>query len=137
MKLLLPIELGEYIEKEDRDFYQRARLDKQNMVPSLEWTGQSLYDLACSRVSACAVSGKAPKLRDLFDSSISDQRLVDAFSGLRVPRHLFKFLYRLLAAHCQQFTDAAPSWQISPSTFEAQLAVYRKDQHTVDRGLGA
>ena len=42
-----------------------------------------------------------------------------------------------LAAHCQQFTDAAPSWQISPSTFEAQLAVYRKDQHTVDRGLGA
>ena len=23
------------------------------------------------------------------------------------------------------------------STFEAQLAVYRKDQHTVDRGLGA
>jgi hypothetical protein len=137
MKLLLPIELAEYIEKEDRDFYQRARLDKQNMVPSLEWTGQSLYDLACSRVSACGAAGKAPKLRDLFDSSISDQRLVDAFAGLRVPRHLFKFLYRMLAAHCQQYTDASPAWHISPSTFEAQLAVYRKDQHTVDRGLGA
>ena len=39
-------------------------------------------------------------------SSISDQRLVDAFAGLRVPRHLFKFLYRMLAAHCQQYTDA-------------------------------
>ena len=137
MKLLLPIELAEYIEKEDRDFYQRARLDKQNMVPSLEWTGQSLYDLACSRVSACGTAGKTPKLRDLFDPAITDQRLVDAFAGLRVPRHLFKFLYRLLAAHCQQFTDASRTWQVTPSTFEAQLAVYRKDQHAVDRGLGA
>jgi hypothetical protein len=42
LKLLLPIELAAYVDKEDRDFYQRARLDKQNMVPSLEWTGQSL-----------------------------------------------------------------------------------------------
>ena len=137
LKLLLPIELAGFVEKEDRDFYQRARLDKQNMVPSLEWTGQSLYDLANSRVAACAASGASPKLRDLFDESIDDQRLIDAFAGLRVPRHLFKFLYRLLAAHCQQYVESAPAWKVSPSTFEAQLAVYRRDQQAVDRGLGA
>ena len=39
-KLLLPIELSRFIDREDRDFYQRARLDKQNMIPSLEWTGE-------------------------------------------------------------------------------------------------
>ncbi len=45
-KLLLPIELSQYIDREDRDFYQRARLDKQNLIPSLEWTGEALYDVA-------------------------------------------------------------------------------------------
>lgn len=136
LKLLLPIELAGFVEKEDRDFYQRARLDKQNMVPSLEWTGQSLYDLANARVAACAARGATPQLRDLFDESINDARLVDAFAGLRVPRHLFKFLYRTLAAHCQQHVDTAPVWKISPSTFETQLALARRDQQAVDRGLG-
>ena len=50
------------------------------MVPSLEWTGQSLYDLANARVrSLCGADGKQPKLRDLFDDSIDEQRLIDAF----------------------------------------------------------
>ena len=43
-----------------------------------------------------------PWFADLFEESITDARLVDAYAGLRVPRHLFKFLYRTLAAHCQQ-----------------------------------
>ncbi len=57
-KLLLPIELAQYLEREDRDFYQRARLDKQNMVPSLEWTGEALFDVACagSRPARCRAS---------------------------------------------------------------------------------
>jgi hypothetical protein len=137
LKLLLPIELATFVDKEDRDFYQRARLDKQNMVPSLEWSGQSLYDLANARVAACAAKGATPKLRDLFEDSIDDARLVDAFASLRVPRNLFKFLYRLLAAHCQQHVDSNPVWKIAPSTFETQLALYRRDQQAVDRGLGA
>ena len=35
-KLLLPIELWRFVEREEREFYQRSRLDKQNMIPSLE-----------------------------------------------------------------------------------------------------
>ena len=50
-KLLLPSELAHYLDREDRDFHQRARLDKQNLVRSLEWTGQSLYDVANARLS--------------------------------------------------------------------------------------
>ena len=137
LKLLLPIELAGYVEKENRDFYQRARLDKQNMVPSLEWSGESLYDLANARVAACAAKGSKPQLRDLFEDGVDERRLIDAFATLRVPRHLFKFLYRLLAAHCQQYVDTQPAWKIAPSTFETQLALYRRDQAAVDRGLGA
>jgi hypothetical protein len=135
LKMLLPSELVVYMEKEDRDFYQRARLDKQNMIPSLEWTGESLYDLANARVKACAAEGRSPKLRDLMEDTISDQRLIESFRTLRVPRHLFKFLYRLLVAHCHAYTDDNPHWKVAPETFEATLAVYRRDQDAADRGL--
>ena len=134
LKLLLPIELADFVQGESRDFYQRARLDKQNMIPSLEWTGESLYDLVNSRVEACADSGQKPQLRDLFDESIDNQRLIVAFASLRVPRHLFKFLYRMLVAHCQAHVDNEPVWQIDSSTFESQLALAQREQYNADRG---
>jgi hypothetical protein len=136
-KLLLPIELSQYIDREDRDFYQRARLDKQNMIPSLEWTGEALFDVATARLKACALPGRSPALRDLFDDSINDARLTAAFRGLRVPRHLFKFMYRLFVAHCNAHTDEAPSWKISSERFESVLALYSRDQDAFDRGLRA
>ncbi len=134
-KLLLPIELSQYIDREDRDFYQRARLDKQNLMPSLEWTGEALYDVASARIKACAMPDAKPTLRDLFDPAISDRRLVDAFRGLRVPRHLFKFMYRLFVAHCNAYTDDEPGWKISSERFESVLALYSRDQDAFDRGL--
>lgn len=136
-KLLLPIELSYFIDREDREFYQRARLDKQNLIPSLEWTGEALYDVANARLEACALPGKSPKLRDLFDPAISDRRLIEALRALRVPRHLFKFMYRVLTAHCNAFTADQPAWRISPETFESALALYLRDQDAFDRGLGA
>ncbi len=136
-KLLLPIELSYFIDREDRDFYQRARLDKQNMIPSLEWSGEALYDVANSRLKACAANGRAPTLRDLFDPSVDDRRLITALRTLRVPRHLFKFLYRAFVAHSNAHTDDNPAWQISGETFESQLALYQRDQDAFDRGMGA
>ena len=137
IKLMLPSDLKSYIDREDRDFFQRARLDKQNMVPSFEWTAEALDDVANSRLAACALDGRRPTMRDWFVDSISDQRLFDAMRQLRVPRHLFKFLYRLLVAHCNTYTDKEPVWKISAETFEATLAVYLKDQDAYDRGVGA
>jgi hypothetical protein len=137
LKLMLPVELTQYLEREDSDFYQRARLDKQNTVRSLEWTGQALYDVTNARLQACAANGAAPTLRDLFDEGVSDQRLLEALRSLRVPRAAFKFLYRVLVAHCNAYTDGAPRWKISPETFESVLAVYNRDQEAFDRGLGA
>jgi hypothetical protein len=137
VKLLLPIELERLVEREDRDFHQRSRLDKQNMIRSLSWTGQSLYDMAVARIKACASEGGAPGLPALFDSSIDQRRLIDAFASLRVPRHLFKFMYRLFTAHCNAHSDENPVWQISSGTFESVLALYQRDQDALDRGVGA
>ena len=136
-KLLLPIELSQHIDRESREFMQRARLDKQNLIPSLEWTGEALYDVAAARIKACALPGRSPTLRDMFDPSISERRLIDAFRSLRVPRHLFKFIYRLLIAHCNAYTDEAPEWKISSERFETVLALYGRDQDAVDRGMKA
>ncbi len=137
IKLLLPIELERLVDREDRDFHQRARLDKQNMIRSLAWTGQSLYDMAIARIRACAIEGSTPSLATLFDQSVDQRRLIDAFAGLRVPRHLFKFMYRLFTAHCNSHSDENPVWQISSGTFESVLALYQRDQEAFDRGLGA
>ncbi len=136
-KLLLPIEIEHYLDREDREFFQRARLDKQNMIPSLEWTGEALYDVAVARVQACAAGDENPTLRGLFAKSVTEQRLIEGFRSLRVPRHLFKFMYRLLVAHCHAHTDESPVWEISSETFESVLAVFSRDQDQVDRGLRA
>jgi hypothetical protein len=136
-KLLLPVELYYYVKREEREFYERARLDKQNMIPSLEWSGEALYDIATARLRACAAADRAPALKDLFDDAISDRRLIESLRGLRVPRHAFKFLHRLLVAHANTYTDEAPSYKITPATFESVLAVYQRDQEAIDRGVGA
>ena len=136
-KLLLPIELVHFVDREDRDFYQRARLDKQNMVRSLEWTGEALFDVANARLAACAVDGKTPRLTDLFEESLTRDRLIDALRSLRVPRHLFKFMYQVLMSHCNAHTDESPDWKISSSTFESTLALYHRQQDAFDRGMGA
>jgi hypothetical protein len=136
-KLLLPIELERLIDREDHDFHQRSRLDKQNLIRSLAWTGQSLYDLANARLKACAAGGAQPTLAALFDAGTDPRRLMEAFGTLRVPRHLFKFMYRLFTAHCNAHSDESPQWKISSGTFESVLALYQRDQDAFDRGVGA
>ena len=137
LKLLLPIELERLVDREDRDFHQRARLDKQNLIRSLSWTGQSLYDVANARVAACAADNSSPTLDVLFDESVDQRRLMEAFGSLRVPRHLFKFMYRLFTTHCNAHSDESPVWQINSGTFESVLAVFQRDQDAFDRGVGA
>ena len=96
------------------------------MVPSLAWTGEALFDVANARLRACAAPGKSPNIRDLFDDSITSDRLLDSFRRLRVPRHLFKFLYQTMVAHCNAHTDEEPEWKISKERFESELALYER-----------
>jgi hypothetical protein len=125
-KLMLPQELHRDMERESRDFHERARLDKQNVIPSFQWTGESLYDLARARMLACAQPGKSPEPKDLF-ADLDYGRMISAFGSLRVPRHLFRFLYRVLVDHCNRYTDSAPEFSIKAETFETVLAVYGRE----------
>lgn len=137
-KLLLPIEVSFYLAKEDKEFYERSRLDKQNLIRSLEWTGESLYDLANDRIRASNPHQQqsVSKLGSWFDEAITEPELVSTLARLRVPRHLFKFLHRLLVEHCHRYTDESPRWQIGRETLQATLAVYMRDLEAYDRGLG-
>jgi hypothetical protein len=126
-KVMLPQELHRDVERETREFHERARLDKQNVIPAFQWTGESLYDLARARMLACAAEGKTPEPSDLFAEEISYERMLSAFQSLRVPRHLFRLLYRVLVDHCNRHTDAQPVFKIKGETFESALAVYSRD----------
>ena len=136
-KLLLPSEVRHYLDREDREFYERSRLDKQNMVPSLEWTGESLYDIADDRIKACAAGGKQVALLDLFDDGVTRDELTRQFARLRVPRHLFKYLYRLIVEHCQKYPADAPKWSIGRETIDGAFQVFLRDLNAFDRGMGA
>jgi hypothetical protein len=96
-----------------------------------------LWDVANARLAACAAEGAAPRLRELIDESVSDRRLIEALRLLRTPRHLFKFLHRLLVNHCGAHVEGEPVWRVSSEVFESTLALYQRDQDAFDRGLGA
>lgn len=131
-KLMLPAELKPFIDREEPEFHQRARLDKQNLIPSFEWTGEALHDLTNARLQVCALENKKPQLRELIDSQVSDQRILEAMRALRVPRHLFKFLYRVVVAHCAAYTIDEPKWKVSSDMFESQLAIYLRDRESMN-----
>ena len=127
-KIMLPQELHADIQRETREFHERARLDKQNVIPAFQWTGESLYDLVRARMLACAAEGRTPEPTDLFADDVSYERLLAAFQSLRVPRHLFRLLYRVLVSHCNRHTDAQPVYKISGETLETALAVYSQER---------
>ncbi|MDR1957711.1 MAG: hypothetical protein LBQ54_01465 [Planctomycetaceae bacterium] len=135
-KLLLPIELLRFLEREDAAFHQRARIDKQNLVRSLDWTGLSLYDLANDRLRCCrSDAGHKITIEDFFEPAVGKRRLESAFEQLRVPRHLFKFLYRTIMSHGNAHSDGEPVWVISAARFETELALYLNDRRASERNV--
>lgn len=137
-KMLLPQDVVFFLDREEREFYERSRLDKQNLIRSLEWTGESLYDMATNRLRACLQEGGPDgiTIKDFFAEDISKEELIVRFAKLRVPRHLFKFLYRLFTDHCNRSTEDNPDWKISSETLKDSLEAYLRELEAMDRGLG-
>ncbi len=113
LKMLLPVELRHALFKESSSFFQEARLDKQNLVERLTWTGPMLYDLCNARIAACRAQGAEPvSLLDLFAEDVTRQDVVDALEQMRQPRDAFKFVYRCLNEHCANVTADQNEWRI-------------------------
>ena len=140
VKLLLPIELAYYLEKEEKEFYDKARPDKLNLIKPLRWTGPSLYDLATDRLRACSIDptadGAGPRLRQFIDESVSDDTLKDALANLRTPRQLFKFLHKLIEEHCHRHTEDSPRFTVDQDTFRNVYSAKLREIDAFDRGFG-
>lgn len=117
VKMLLPIELRHMLFKESAAFFQEARLDKQNLVERLSWTGAMLYDLCNARLQACLRprgegSPPAPSLLSLFAEDVTRQDVVDALDQMHQPRDAFKFIYHCLSEHCSNVSVEQGQWRV-------------------------
>ena len=119
IKMLLPIELRHALFKESSAFFQEARLDKQNMIERLCWTGASLYDLCNARLGVCRPANAEPiSLIDLFAQDVTRNDVVDALGLMQQPRDAFKFMYRCLSEHCASVTTEDGAWKIARHTLD-------------------
>ncbi len=113
LKLLLPLELRYMLNRETAEFYREARLDKQNLIERLTWSGATLYDLCSARLNACRPADAEPiSLRDLFEDNVTAQDLVDALDQMQQPRDAFKFIYQLMQEHCANVPEEHPQFKI-------------------------
>ncbi len=120
IKMLLPIELGQLLETESSEFQRQARLDKQNLVNPLRWTGATLYDLCTSRFRNCqrGEGTQIEELKDLFEDDVEHRDLVDALDQMHQPRDAFKFLYSVILRHCQNTPGDAEKYKIPKLTLD-------------------
>ncbi|HAI12739.1 MAG TPA: hypothetical protein DCM28_13610 [Phycisphaerales bacterium] len=125
MKMLLPIELRHMLVRESPAFFQEARLDKQNLIERLTWSGATLFDLCTSRLRACQKEGADEiYLTDLFEADVSREMVVDALDQMHQPRDAFKFLYSVIQEHCRMI----PEDQGKPLIARITLETVRRDQ---------
>jgi hypothetical protein len=133
VKALLPIELRHELFRESASFFQGARLDKQNLIERLNWTGAMLYDLCNARLNACVerqdnarndgredgAASQPLSLASLFAEDVSRQDVVDALDQMHQPRDAFKLMYQCISEHCSNVTEEQASWRIPRLTLDA------------------
>ncbi len=138
IKMLLPIELGYELKREEGEFFRKARLDKGNLIERLEWTGVNLYDICNHRVQAVFDGeGEPTMLKDLFEERVSVQDLVDSLDQMKQPRDAFKFLYEVIIQHCKGSTDAEPEYMIPKLTLEQARRHQSQRVQDLARGFSA
>ncbi len=120
IKMLLPIELRHELFRESNVFFQEARLDKQNLIERLSWTGAMLYDICTARLVACRErDAQSISLADLFEDDVTRQDIVDALDQMHQPRDAFKLLYSCIQEHCSNVTEEQGLWRIPRLVLES------------------
>ncbi len=84
LKLLLPVELSYLLKRESSQFFQEARLDKQNMVERLRWSGSTLYDLCSARLRAV----RRPAAADAAPAAPAASRRTEALRAWKLSKPL-------------------------------------------------
>ena len=137
IKLLLPLELRHLLVRESPQFFEEARLDKQNLIDRLVWSGSTLYDLCSLRLAACSTSDNGSGcLMDLFAEEVSRDLIIDTLDAMQQPRDAFKFLYGLIQEHCRLVTDDQQSFRIARLTVDNVRRQQALRVEEFQRGLG-
>ena len=135
-KLLLPIELRHLLRRETAEFFQEARLDKQNLIDRLSWSGATLYDLCSQRLNTCRNPDQEPlSLVGLFAEDVSREMVIDALDQMLQPRDAFKFLYAVLQEHCKMVPQENPEYRIPKLTLESIRRIHSQRVQELQRGL--
>lgn len=136
IKLLLPLELRHLLHQESPEFFQEARLDKQNLIDRLTWSGETLYDLCTARLRACRMQDpNAIHLTDLFDADVTRQTLIESLDQMHQPRDAFKFLYSTIQEHCKTTLEDQASHTIPRLTLESVRRQQSQRVQELYRGL--
>jgi len=137
LKLLLPLELRYELARESAAFFQEARLDKQNLIERLSWSGATLYDLCNNRLAACSKHAEHPaSLRTLFAEDVSREMLIDALDQMNQPRDAFKFLYAVIQEHCRLVAEDEGDFRVARLTLETVRRDQVKRVQELYRGRG-
>ena len=100
VKLLLPTELRDLAMRESDEFRRSARLDKQNTIEELHWTGPMLAELCDVRLAAAMRPGsKAVRIEDLFDPAVGRDRVAGELERAGNPREAFRLVYAAIQEH--------------------------------------
>lgn len=136
IKLLLPVELRHALHRESAQFFQEARLDKQNLIDRLTWSGTTLYDLCSTRLRAVRPKDAEPlNLTDLFEQDVTRETLIDALDQMHQPRDAFKFLYWVIQEHCRMVPEEQPQFKIARLTLESVRRMQSQRVQELYRGL--
>ena len=139
LKLFLPIEFDELQRSATPEKLKMMRLDKSNLVPTLEWTGQELVEIARARVRASGETGSTCDLHDFFASDVDPEYLRDTLQTLGTPRYAFGFLSSAITEHARNLPDDLPqdaeSWRIARAQLDIVRAAWLERASLLRRSL--
>ena len=117
VKLLLPAELGDMFNREDGAFFRAARMDKQNTLERLRWSGSMLAKMCDARIRAVSKrSASAVPIESLFDANVGRAKIEEALAGCANPREGCRMMYAMLQEHMAHAEAEAKT--ISSATFD-------------------
>ena len=117
VKLLLPAELGDMFNREDGAFFRAARMDKQNTLERLRWSGSMLAKMCDARIRAVSKRpASAVPIESLFDANVGRAKIEEALAGCANPREGCRMMYAMLQEHMAHAEAEAKT--ISSATFD-------------------
>ena len=124
LKLFLPIELDRIHRSATPEQLKRMRLDKSNLVETLDWTGQELVEIASYRIRVCSSDEEEAGLGlwDFFAEDLDHDYVRETLTRLSTPRYMLGFLahaFREYARNLPSDLDADDSrWRMPRAHFD-------------------